>query len=296
MAGCRSLTFLLLIGRGIWMSLALRNRSYIPGPDAKFDQFVTKFYAALYDGAQSAIPGLAAYKTALGDGASPTSGVVFDWRTQWALIPEQGNADSDTVRDKNAARYLLEQAIRPIVRGIQASVYSDYKAYKDGTFFNRDTGWLFNLGVTTPANINAARNSGRHVLNPPKKGPAIELEPYGPGQLEFHYWNLASGGIGPKGRPNAKAKPDGVVAVQVSLTVLGVTQSFFPTMSPKVYEFPPSLHGKDCFAVARYVGTNGKFSAWSNRVAQTIPRSSSDASAVDILGGGDPNQLMAQEN
>lgn len=218
---------------------------YMPRGDPEFMAWLENFVG--YAGANLAALGLVpADLTTL-------SGTKAGWDAAYVESIAAQRAARAATQTKDRARREVAEAARSLIRRLQASpVVSD--AGRAG------------LGITVPDTI-ATR------VGPPISRPVLLIDAGRPRRHVIHFRDAAM--------PTKKAKPPGVMGVEISVKTLPVGQPVpldpddfrlmaLATRTPYTLEFDVSDGGKNAHYLLRWVNTRGEKGPWSATASATV--------------------------
>lgn len=214
---------------------------YLPGPDADFQAWVANF--ATYAAANLAALGLTA-----GD-LTPVTGAQTAFATNFAAHIAAKQAAMAAKQSKDEGRRNLTNAIRPLVRRLQASTQvSDAEKAA--------------LGITvaaTPAPIG-----------PPTTAPLVAIECGNRLQHTLRFVDSATS--------TRKAKPAGVLGCEIWMKIgdtppAGENELRFvaiDTAAPYTVSFQANEGGQNAYYWLRWVNPTGERGPWSEQAVATI--------------------------
>jgi hypothetical protein len=203
--------------------------SYIPGPDAGFNDWLNNFSTLL-----TATP--ADFGLLAGD-ATAVAAVVTPWNVSYPLAINPATRTGPAIAAKDADRTAAEQTVRPYAIRISQNpaVTNDNKLA---------------IGVNLP-------NSARTPVPPPTTQPALSLVNSVHFQMQIAYRDTST--------PTSKAKPPGAIGVELRMFIgtgavpapdLLTTYGTL-TKSPATIGFTAPDVGKTCTYFARWVTRSG---------------------------------------
>lgn len=218
--------------------------SYIPAPDADFDNWQDNFVT--YANAHLVALGLVA-----GD-MTPVTTAQSSWKVVYPAHLTAIVAASAAKVVKDNSRNAYEAAIRPLVRRLQASTAVD-------------DGERAALGITVPG-------SSPLPGGPPATMPVVRV------QCERLMHTLS---WSDSDTPTRRAKPAGVLGAEIrmALTAIGAPTPVDPgaftfialdTATPYLKEFDAADGGKNAHYIARWVNTQQEHGPWSETVSVTV--------------------------
>lgn len=214
---------------------------YLPGPDADFQAWVANF--ATYAAANLAALGLTA-----GD-LTPVTGAQSAFATNFAGHIAAKQAAMAAKQGKDEARRNLTNAIRPLVRRLQASTQvSDAEKAA--------------LGITVP--------STPAPIGPPTTSPVVVVECGNRLQHTLRFVDSAT--------PTRKAKPAGVLGCEIWMKVGEAPPATeeelrfvaIDTAAPYTVTFNSPDGGKNAYYWLRWVNPTGERGPWSEQAVATI--------------------------
>ena len=177
---------------------------------------------------------------------------------------------------KNDARKAVETLMRGIGAIVSAWVKANYRLKPSGLPLY--VAVLMSYGIDVPDWLNAAGDSGRHPRKPPVSGPELHVTAGGRATLTVDYGSQRQEGPGKSGLLHSRAKPPGVLTVNVQVTVHGEPislgenpQNISLTRTPQDITFPARYIGKRVSMIGQYAGTKGQTSEWGEPEFATIP-------------------------